>query len=102
MKELHNYIERKTVALQTIENRLHGITVLNHRQQTLIGHALRHPQQRYSFSSHQMSHNVVYQTARTDLLDLERRGLLIGRKVGRTWYFTPATNLEDRLSRLDS
>jgi len=45
---------------------------------------------------------VVYQTARTDLLDLERRGLLIGRKVGRTWYFTPATDLEDRLSRLDS
>lgn len=102
MKELHNYIERKTTALQVIENQLHGITVLNYRQQALIGHALRHPQQRYSFHSHQMSHNVVYQTARTDLLDLERRGLLIGRKVGRTWCFTPATDLEDRLSRLDS
>ncbi|MBP7052566.1 MAG: Fic family protein [Phycisphaerae bacterium] len=102
MKELHAYIERKTSALRAVESRLHGITALNHRQQALIGHALRHPQQRYSFSSHQMSHNVVYQTARTDLLNLERRGLLAGRKVGRTWYFTPVPDLEERLSRLDS
>ncbi len=102
MKELHEYIERKTAALRAIESRLHGITILNHRQQALISHALRHPQQRYSFGSHQMSHNVVYQTARTDLLDLEMRGLLIGRKVGRTWYFTPVPDLEERLSRLDS
>jgi Fic family protein len=99
--ELHEYIARKTHALQAIESRLHGITVLNHRQQALISHALRHPQQRYTFSSHQMSHNVVYQTARTDLLSLERRGLLKSRKVGRTWYFTPVPDLEDRLSRLD-
>jgi Fic family protein len=101
IKELHDYIARKTRALQAIESRLHGITVLNHRQQALISHALRHPQQRYTFSSHQMSHNVVYQTARTDLLNLARRGLLTGRKVSRTWYFTPVPDLEDRLSRLD-
>jgi hypothetical protein len=48
-----------------------------------------------------MSHNVVYQTARTDLLDLERRGLLIGRKAGRTWYFMAVPDLEERLARLD-
>jgi len=101
MKELHDYIERKTAALQAVESRLHGITVLNHRQQALISHALRHPNQRYTFKSHQMSHNVVYQTARTDLLDLESRHLLVSRKVGRTWYFTPAQDLEERLSRLD-
>ncbi|MBN1508593.1 MAG: Fic family protein [Sedimentisphaerales bacterium] len=101
IKELHDYIARKTSALQAIENRLHGLMVLNHRQQALISHALRHPQQRYTFSSHQMSHNVVYQTARTDLLYLERRGLLTSQKVSRTWYFTPAPDLEDRLSRLD-
>ena len=101
MKELHDYIERKAAALQAVESRLHGITVLNHRQQALIGHALRHPNQRYTFKSHKMSHNVVYQTARTDLLDLENRHLLVSRKVGRTWHFTPAQDLEDRLSRLD-
>ncbi len=101
IKELYDYIERKTGTLRAIESRLRGITVLNHRQQALISHALRHPHQRYTFSSHQMSHNVVYQTARTDLLDLERRGLLIGRKVGRTWHFTAVADLEERLTRLD-
>ncbi len=101
IKELHAYIERKTSVLQAIESRLRGITMLNHRQQALISHALRHPHQRYTISSHQMSHNVVYQTARTDLLDLEHHGLLIGRKVGRIWYFTASPDIEEKLSRID-
>ncbi len=101
MKELHDYIQRKTTALQAVESRLRGMTGLNHRQQTLISHGLRHPQQRYTFKSHQMSHRVVYQTARTDLIDLENRGLLSSRKVGRTWYFTPVSDLEARLAQLD-
>jgi Fic family protein len=101
INELHEYIARKTASLQATESRLRGITVLNHRQQALISHALRHPYQRYTFKAHQMSHGVTYQTARTDLLDLENRGLLISRKVGKTWYFTVVPDLEDRLARLD-
>jgi len=102
VKELHRYIQKKTAALHALEGKLRGVTELNHRQQTLIGHALRHPQQRYTFKSHQMSHNIVYQTARTDLLDLEKRSLLNSRKVGRTWVFTPALGLEKRLASLDA
>lgn len=101
VKELHSYIQKKTAALHALESKLRGVTELNYRQQALIGHALRHPQQRYTFKSHQMSHNVVYQTARTDLLDLEMRGLLHSRKVGRTWTFTPTPNVEDKLEGLD-
>jgi Fic family protein len=101
IKELHDYLARKTSALQATESRLSGITALNHRQQALISYALRHPHQRYMFRSHQMSHNVTYQTARTDLLDLERRGLLTSRKVGRTWHFSAVPDLEERLARLD-
>lgn len=102
IRELHAYIKRKTAALEDLETRLRGITGFNYRQQALINHALRHPQQRYTFKSHQMSHNVVYQTARTDLLDLETRGLLRSRKAGRTWVFTPAPGLEKRLAGLDA
>jgi predicted transcriptional regulator len=39
--------------------------------------------QRYTFSSHQKSHNIAYQTARTDLMNLEEKGLLLSRKKGR-------------------
>jgi len=101
IEELHAYIKRKTAALEGLEARLRGITGLNHRQQALMSHALRHPHQRYTFKSHQISHTVVYQTARTDLLDLEHRGLLKSRKIGRKWTFTPVRELEKRLGDLD-
>ena len=100
IKALYDYIERKTKRLQAIENQLRGIIILNHRQRVLISHALRHPHQRYTIKSHQISQNVVYQTARTDLLDLEERGLLKSQKVGKTWYFNAVSDLEKKLSKL--
>ena len=100
IEELHDYIERKTRQLEILEAQLRGILVLNHRQRALISDALRHPHRKYTIKSHQTSHNVVYQTARTDLVDLENRGLLESRKIGRTWYFTPAGDIEEKLAEL--
>jgi Fic family protein len=100
IKKLHTYIERKVQKLQELEQQLHGMVLLNHRQRALISHALKHPRYQYTFKSHQVSHNVVYQTARTDLLDLENRGLLKSQRIGKTWYFTPASDLEEKLSKL--
>jgi len=98
--ELHAYLKRKAAELKSIERSLRGIHVLNHRQRDLITHALRHPGGQYTIHSHQVSHNVVYETARTDLLDLQQRGLLHARKIGRTWYFTPREDLEKRLAEM--
>lgn len=100
IEELHKYIKRRISRLQLIEKELRGIALLNHRQRALISHALRHPNQRYSIKSHQISHNVVYQTSRLDLFDLEKRGLLQSQKIGKTWYFTPTPDLEDKLSKM--
>jgi len=100
IKELHEYIKRKTEQLQTIEHKMRGMAALNHRQRALISHALRHPYQHYTIRSHQISHNIVYQTSRLDLFDLELRGLLKCHKVGRTWHFTPVDELEERLAKL--
>jgi len=101
IKTLYEYIELKAKKLQAIENQLRGIQVLNHRQRALISHALRHSSQKYTFRSHQISHNVVYQTSRLDLLDLENRGLLTSQKIGKTWYFTPVNDFEEKLAKLD-
>jgi len=98
--ELHAYINRKTSEVQKLESELRGIVVLNHRQRALISHALRHPHARYTVESHRTSHNVVYETARTDLLNLRERGLLNGIKVGKTWYFLPATGIDEKLASL--
>lgn len=100
IKELHEYIKRKTEQLQTIEHKMRGMAALNHRQRAIISHALRHPYQHYTIRSHQISHNIVYQTSRLDLFDLELRGLLKCHKVGRMWHFTPVDELEERLAKL--
>ncbi len=98
--ELHRYVARKTAEIRQLESNLRGLDVLNHRQRALISHALRHPNNRYTIESHRNSHNVVYQTARTDLLDLAERQLLRSLKVGKTYYFMPEPNLHQKLSAL--
>jgi Fic family protein len=99
--ELHAYIDRKTRELEKLDDRLRGFALLNHRQRTLLGHALRHPNQLYTIESHRVSHNVVYDTARRDLMDLQKRGLLQGQKRGKTWVFRPQPDLEARLAEPD-
>ena len=100
IEQLHQYIEHKTEQLRKLETELRGVVVLNHRQRALVSHALRHPSGRYTIESHKTSHNVVYETARSDLLDLKDRGLLEGTKVGKTWYFRPTPGIDQKLASL--
>ncbi len=101
ISELYKYIDRHVKQLSEAEKELQGFTFLNHRQRELIGHALRHPGQRYTVESHRNSHRVVYETARSDLMDLANRGLVDKRKIGKTWIFTPSANLLEKLQGAD-
>jgi len=67
---LHEYIRRRTERLQAIERELRGVATLNHRQRDLISHALRHPHHKYTIKSHQIR------------------------------YFTPVSDLEEKLAEL--
>jgi len=80
IRELHEYIARKTNEVREVELHMRALDLFNHRQVDVIRNALKHPGQRYTIASHQKSQNVVYQTARTDLLDLGSRGVLDQRK----------------------
>jgi Fic family protein len=100
LQDLHDYIQRKTAETVALDRQVRQFRFLNHRQQALINHALRHPDQTYTIASHERSHSVTYQTARTDLQSLERMGLLRPFKVGRTWHYAPEPELADRLARL--
>ncbi|RKZ12822.1 Fic family protein [bacterium] len=94
---LMRYLTRKARDVRQIVSLLRDATNFNHRQLALLGHALKHPLARYSIKSHQVSHNVVYETARTDLAALENCGLLISSQVGRKRLYNPARDLENRL-----
>ncbi|MBN2499041.1 MAG: Fic family protein [Deltaproteobacteria bacterium] len=98
LRELHRYIDVRTRELSRLDRRLATMGELNHRQRALVSHALRHLGQEYTLYGHAKSHGVTHQTARNDLLDLVERGLFTRRKQGRHWRFTPATDLEARLS----
>jgi Fic family protein len=99
--ELHAYIDRKTAEVRELETQVRALNLFNHRQADLIQHALKHPFQHYTISSHQRSHQVVYQTARTDLLDLKARGVLDQRLRGKQLIFTVPKDLSARLRRLE-
>ena len=94
---LFAYLELKTAELRSLEHVLRKVPGLNHRQLALLSHALRHPDASYTFKSHRASHDVTYQTARVDLLDLESRGFLDRHAVGRQFRFYPPPGLAERL-----
>ena len=73
--------------LQAAGKKLRGFARLNRRQQALAAHALHNPEARYVIAGHQRSHGVTHQTARDDLFDLARRGLLAVGKEGRIYVF---------------
>ena len=97
LKELHDYVARKSSETRTCLDALQKHPELNHRQQSLIAHAVRHPGFTYNIAGHGARHAVVYQTARTDLLALAKLRLLEQRKVGRTLVFVAPRDLESRL-----
>jgi Fic family protein len=99
--DLQQYLGKKIAEVREVESLLRQSTEFNYRQLALLSHALRHPGTRYTIESHRRSHNVVYDTARTDLLRLAESDLLIKRKRGRTYEFTAPTDLGARLASKD-
>jgi Fic family protein len=97
--ELHAYIDRKTAEVLELETKVKALRMFNHRQAELIRHALKHPYQDYTIASHQKSHDVVYQTARTDLLQLHKQELLNMEKRGKTMVFRVPPDLASRLRK---
>lgn len=94
---LQAYIARKTAELKKLEAELAHFEELNHRQRALISHALRHPGGNYTVESHRSSNDVVYETARSDLMDLTKRGFLERKKRSKRLVFTPVPDLHERL-----
>jgi len=99
--ELHSFIGKKTEQLKQLESLTQNLDAFNHRQRDLLSHAMRHPGHQYTIKAHQTLHDVVYETARTDLMELQQRGLFLLEKRGRKWVFTAPEDLEERLGGED-
>ncbi len=97
LKELHDYVARKSSETRVCLDALQKHPELNYRQQALISHALRHPGFVYSIAGHGARQAVTYATARADLLRLAKLRLLEQRKAGRAFIFLAPKDLDSRL-----
>lgn len=103
--DLHAYLARKTQEQRDAERILIKTgnlrTQLNHRQLALLTHALKHPGETYRLAKHQAVHDVVYQTARADLLGLNELGLLCRAKQGNAFVFYAIENLAEKIEAMN-
>ena len=105
MESLHLYLKRKTREARAMEAVLRSedlAEILNHRQIAVLAHMLKHGDLAHDIQGHRRSHNVSYQTARTDLLQLADLNLASKRKLRRQLVFRPNAGLENRLRALAS
>lgn len=98
IEDLKAYLRKKMAEIRHVQALLKRSADLNHRQLALLGHALKHPGRPYTVQSHRTSHRISTATARTDLLDLQKRGLLDMRRSGKAFVFTAPEDLGARLS----
>jgi len=97
IEQMRRYLQRKTREVQEIEALLYGAEGFNRRQLEVITDAVRHPDATYSFSSHAADHRVTHETARADLTNLAKQGLLTQRRLGREYSFDVPPDLPERL-----
>lgn len=97
VEELHVYLNRKMKEVREVERLIKDSDGLNHRQLALITDVSRHPENVYTYQSHASSHKVTHETARTDLLQLQERGLLRRRKSGHKHVYSAVADLPKAL-----
>jgi Fic family protein len=101
IRGLHVYLtkQQQEFAQTTLLIRKHPD--LNHRQHDLLFHAVSDPAAIYTIKFQKNVHNVSYETARADLLELEKKGFLtrIQRK-GKEFAFVPSKGISKKLKGL--
>lgn len=101
---LHSYLARKTREQHRVRDALakSGIAgMLNHRQLALLHNAIEKPGAQYTVKSHQTSHGVAYETARSDLLAMsESYGLLQQSRKGKVRLFLSPADIGERIKVL--
>lgn len=100
---VHGYMARKQRAQNEAESLLKPgsrlARLLNHRQRAVLLNALKHPGKHFTIAVHQQTHDIAYDTARSDLLGLVSAKLMQQYKQGKTLLFVARPDLPDKLKR---
>lgn len=99
VEDLKKYIQIEREKNHKILAEIAEYPDLNIRQTRIIHHIMSHPHDILTIKMHQNINGVSYQTARTDLLELEKRSWLKSIKKGKTFYFVPTDNLWENIEK---
>ena len=98
---VHAYIDRKQQAHAQAQTLLRPGSALarrlNHRQRALLLNALRNPGKAYTIAVHQRTHDIAYDTARSDLVGLVDARLMRRDKQGKAHVFVARPDLAEKL-----
>ena len=101
IKELHDNLAKHLTRLDQIRDILSRSpkfrTLFNHRQLTLLDHAIQNPGFVYSTESHMRSHGISLATSRADLTELAKFNLLRKYKKGHAFLFEAPRDLQTQI-----
>jgi Fic family protein len=101
IKDLHLWLAEKTAQLRETERALENSPLqgeLNHRQLAIIKYALNNPGAECTIKSHQTSHGITYETARTDLLMLSDKFQILKKyKSGKMDIFIAPPDIREKI-----
>ena len=97
---LARYIKKQSEGMRAVDSRLGknpSLAGMNERQIELLRRAMQEPREHFSAREHQARHRISYPSARSDLLTLADKGLLVRQKTGREYLYFPSDNLRTLL-----
>lgn len=99
VKELKEHIQQEKERNEQIRQEISEHPDLNMRQTLILRHLMSNPNSILTINAHQKLNGISYQTARTDLLELEEKNWLKRVKKGKAFYFIAADGFLEKLSR---
>lgn len=97
IEDLQIYLAKKQKEFQQSAQLLKKNQNINQRQRSLLLHAMNNPDYSYTVKAHKNVSGTSYETARHDLMELSKLGLMEMHKQGKEFFFTAVPGLEDKL-----
>jgi Fic family protein len=99
IEKLIEHIKNKQKEAKEAAQYLRKFPSLNDRQKALLRNALTNPDRIYTIAYHSSIHDVTYESARRDLLLLNKKGFLVKSKRGKEFTFIPSESLRKKIKK---
>ena len=102
IEELNHYINTKNNELKYAEEFLqknYHLRNFNFRQVDLLRQAMKSPKDLFTIKRYQNEHNVSYETARKDIMELFKIGLFVKTKIKNEFCFLSPPDIRERLEK---